>query len=169
MQISERLTLPMTPSEVAAMYADPAYAAIRGTTLGARETHAEATEEEGGSLTVRTTLAMPTPDRLPDLVAKVVGGEITADETQAWSAPDADGARTGTMELTIRGVSAGLSARLTLAPDGDSQAVVTIEGDVSAKIPLIGKKLEKTALPYISRVLRAEERSAQAYLERSAA
>jgi hypothetical protein len=169
MQISERLTLPMTPTDVAAMYADPQYADVRATTLGAREGHAEPSTSPDGSLTVRTTLEMPAPASLPDLISTMLRGDITAEETQTWSAPGPDGQRTGTMELTIRGVSAGLSAQLVLSPLEGERAQVGIDGDVFAKIPLIGKKLEKAAAPYISKVLRAEERAAAAYRDRNAA
>ena len=43
-----------------------------------------------------------------------------------------------------------------------------IDGDLVAKIPLLGPRLEKAAIPYVSTVLRAEERSAKTYRESQA-
>ena len=167
MKLRETLSLPLPARSAADMYADQEYTEIRRRTLGA--TRAESTVEGSpeGAFTVRTELSMPT-DRVPDMVRPFVGSSVTIHETQSWSAPEADGSRTGTMNLEVAGTPAGLTgtARL-LAGDGTS-STVELEGDLVAKVPLLGPRLEKAALPYVSTVLRAEERAAATYRESNA-
>lgn len=69
------------------------------------------------------------------------------------------------MHLDVVGTPAGLTATLRLTPTGESTSTVEIDGDLVAKVPLLGPRLEKAAIPYVSTVLRAEERSASTYLE----
>ena len=72
------------------------------------------------------------------------------------------------MTLEVAGTPAGLTATLRLSPSGEAASSVDIDGDLVAKIPLLGPRLEKAAIPYVSTVLRAEERSAKTYRESQA-
>lgn len=163
MKLRETLTLPLSAAAAATMYADPAYTAIRRSTLGAARAESSVDGDPAGAFTVRTELTMPT-DRVPDMVRPFVGSSVTIHETQNWSAPEADGGRQGTTTLEVAGTPAGLTGSLRLVPGGESASSVEIEGDLVAKIPLLGPRLEKAAVPYVSTVLRAEERSARDYL-----
>lgn len=167
MKLRETLTLPLSARSAAEMYADPEYTEIRRRTLGA--THAESTLEgsPAGTFTVRTELSMPT-DRVPDMVRPFVGSSVTIHEKQSWSAAQPDGSREGTMRLDVAGTPAGLTATLRLTSAGEQSSSVEIDGDLVAKIPLLGPRLEKAAIPYVSTVLRAEERSATTYREAAA-
>lgn len=162
MKLHETLTLPLTAREAASMYADPDYTEIRRRTLGATRAESSVEGSPEGAFTVRTELSMPT-DRVPDMVKPFVGSSVTIHEKQSWSAPAADGGREGTMTLEVAGTPAGLNAALRLAPSGEEASSVEIDGDLVAKIPLLGPRLEKAAIPYVSTVLRAEERSAKTY------
>lgn len=164
MKLRETLTLPLPASEAAAMYADEAYVEVRRRTLGADAASATVSGAAEGAFMVRSELSMPT-DRVPDLVRPFVGSSVTVREEQQWSAPQADGARTGTMRLEVAGTPAGMTATLTLTPQGTDACTVVIDGDLSAKVPLLGPRLEKAAVPYVSTVLRAEERAAASYRE----
>ncbi|ATG54440.1 hypothetical protein CFK41_06405 [Brachybacterium ginsengisoli] len=164
MKLRETLNLPLSAADAAAMYADTEYTAIRRTTLGASKAESSVQGDPAGAFTVRTELAMPT-DRVPDMVRPFVGSAVTIHETQAWSAPGADGARQGTMTLEVAGTPAGLTGTMRLVPGGESSSSLEIDGDLVAKIPLLGPRLEKAAVPYVSTVLRAEERSARSYAQ----
>lgn len=163
MKLRETLNLPLPPRAAAAMYADPEYTEVRRKTLGA--VRAESTLEgdpASGAFTVRTELTMPT-DQVPDMVRPFVGASVTIHEEQAWSATEPDGTRQGTMRLDVAGTPASLTASLRLAPSADLTSSVTIDGELVAKIPLLGPRLEKAAVPYVSKVLYAEERAATTY------
>ena len=164
MKLRETLTLPLSAAGAAAMYADPEYTAIRRSTLGATRAESTVEGDPAGAFTVRTELSMPT-DRVPDMVRPFVGSAVTIHEKQSWSAPEADGARQGTMTLEVAGTPAGLTGSLRLTPGGQTGSSVEIDGDLVAKVPLLGPRLEKAAVPYVSTVLRAEERSAREYVE----
>lgn len=164
MKLRETLNLPLPARAAAEMYADPEYTEIRRRTLGATSAESALEGDTSGAFTVRTELSMPT-DRVPDMVRPFVGSSVTIHEEQAWSATEPDGGRRGTMKLTVAGTPAGLDASLRLTPTGASTSSVDIDGELTAKIPLIGPRLEKAALPYVSTVLRAEERSATSYRE----
>ena len=66
------------------------------------------------------------------------------------------------------GVKVG-QGTLRLAALDQARSDVEIDGDLVAKVPLLGSKIEKAAVPYVSTVLRAEERSAAAYRDRPGA
>lgn len=164
MKLRETLSLPLAPREAATMYADPEYTEIRRRTLGASAASSTVSGQAEGAFTVSTELSMPT-DRVPDMVRPFVGSAVTVREVQEWSAPEADGGRRGTMRLEVAGTPAGMTATLTLAPAGAEGSRVEIDGDLVAKVPLLGPRLEKAAVPYISKVLRAEEKAAATYKE----
>lgn len=164
MKLRETLTLPLSATGATAMYTDPAYTAIRRSTLGATRAESTVEGDPSGAFTVRTELSMPT-DRVPDMVRPFVGSSVTIHEKQSWSAPDADGGRQGTMTLEVAGTPAGLTGSLRLLPGGEMSSSVEIDGDLVAKVPLLGPRLEKAAVPYVSTVLRAEERSAREYVK----
>lgn len=164
MKLRETLTLPLSAAGAVAMYADPEYTAIRRATLGATAAESSVEGDPAGAFTVRSQLSMPT-DRVPDMVRPFVGSSVTIHETQRWSAPEADGGRQGTMTLEVVGTPAGLTGSLRLRTGGETSCSVEIDGDLVAKVPLLGARLEKAAMPYVSTVLRAEERSARTYAE----
>ena len=160
MKLSETLTIPASTAAAAAMYADPSYAEVRRATLGASSASSTVEGETSGPFVVRTELAMTT-ERVPDVARRFVGGTVTVREEQSWSAPAADGSRTGTMNLVVAGTPATFTADLSLSPQGEDASRVQIDGDLTVKVPLLGGKLEKTAVPYVSKVLRAEARAAR--------
>lgn len=162
MKLRETLNLPLPVRAVATMYADEDYTAIRRETLGANSADSTVDGDPNGAFTVRTELTMPT-DRVPDIVRPFVGSSVTIREEQAWSAPAPDGSRTGTMSLDVAGTPAGLTASVRLVPSGSLTSTVEIDGELVAKIPLLGSRIEKAAVPYVSTVLRREEKSAATY------
>lgn len=163
MRLHETLDLPLEPAAVAAMYADPRYAEIRARGLRASRTESSHTGDPAGAFTVTTVLEMPT-NGVPDVARPFVGSSISVREEQTWQAPGSDGTRTGRTVMTVAGAPASMTADLRLEPDG-SGTRITIDGELVAKVPLIGGRIEKAAVPYISKVLRAEERAAHEYAE----
>lgn len=161
MRLSENLNLPMPPEAAAAMYTDPAYTRIRGRTLHAESATSEVEGDPAGAFTVTTHLELAT-EGIPDIARSLVGRSVKILEVQSWQAPAEAGARQGTIELTVQGAPASMRGHLELRPAGENSAV-SIDGEFTAKVPLLGGRLEKAALPYVTKVLRAEERSAEDY------
>lgn len=167
MHLRETLDLPLTPAAAAAMYADPRYADIRVEALRATSAETDVTGDVDGAFTVTTVLAMST-DGVPDVARPFVGSSVSVREEQSWHAPEADGSRDGRTVLTVVGTPASMTADLRIVPVGTDRSEVTIDGDLVAKVPLLGGRIEKAAVPYVSKVLRAEERAAATYCERFA-
>ena len=168
MKLRETLHLPLPARAAAAMYADAQYTAIRRDTLGATDASSHVDGDPSGAFTVTSELSLPT-DRVPDIVRPFVGSSVTVREVQTWSAPGEDGSRTGTMRLDVVGTPAGLTATLRLRTADQERSEVEIDGDLVAEVPLLGPRIEKAAVPYVSTVLRAEERSAATYRDRQGA
>lgn len=167
MDLVEELALPLPPHAVMHMYADPRYAQIRGDALGAQDVRSEHEDDPEGRLVVTTTLTMPT-DRVPDVARPFVGSSITVRETQRWQAPGSDGSRIGTMLLEVVGTPARVTGDMRLGPAGPDASRIDINGQLVANVPLVGRRLERAAMPYVSTVMRMEETAAQRYLDQSA-
>lgn len=163
MKFQETTSLPLTPAETGRMLADPEYTQIRGRTLGATSASSNVDGNPEGEMTVVTELSLPT-DRIPDIAKRFVGASVTVKETQIWATPSTSGERTGNIRIEVPGMPVIVEGTSRLTPEGDHSRM-EVSGDLTAKIPLVGGKLEKAAAPYISRVLKAEERSARAYAQ----
>lgn len=167
MRVHETLDLPLSAADAAAMYADPSYAEIRKNALGASSVTSTVDGDPSGAFTVRTELSLPT-DRVPEVARRFVGSSLTVREEQSWDAPAADGARSGRNRLDVVGMPAGMVASIRLTPAGEAASTLEIDGDLTAKVPLIGGRLEKAAAPYISQVLRVEQKAAATYRDQQA-
>lgn len=167
MHLHETLTLPMAPEQAARMYADPQYAPLRAQSLDAQAAPSVVEGDPSGAFTVTTELQMPT-DRVPDIARRFVGKSVTIRETQQWQAPEADGSRRGTIRFDVAGTPATMTGDTQLTGDGGAGSTLTVDGELTVKIPLVGGKIEQAAMPYVSKVLRREETSAQTYANRGA-
>ncbi|GAA1893403.1 DUF2505 domain-containing protein [Lapillicoccus jejuensis] len=148
MRISRSFEYPADPHAVAAMVADPAFQARKCEATHA-ESHTESVTPLGDSTQIRTRRVMPTDD-FPDFVRSMVGPKIAVSETYVWSAPAADGSRDGTVEVEVGDgkVPVAMTGTMTLRPGGPG-SVVRIEGELKAKVPLIGGRIEKAAEPAV--------------------
>ena len=63
-----------------------------------------------------------------------------------WEAPQGDGARVGTITVTIDGAPIKFTGSLHLEPTATG-ARATIAGDLKAGIPFLGGKIEQAAAP----------------------
>ncbi len=165
MKVAETLSLPLSPDAVCAMYADPRYAEVRAEALGATSARSNVSGEPAGAFTVTTTLVMPTKG-IPDVARPFVGSSVTITEEQSWQAPGADGSRAGSTRLVVEGTPASMTGTMRLEAVGADGARITVDGDMVAKVPLIGGRLERAAAPYVGKILRREEKAAAAYAKR---
>ena len=101
-----------------------------------------------GDKTLITSLRVMSTAGLPEIAKTFVGSQLKLTEVQTWGPAAADGSRTGTLVLTIEGAPIRVDGNLTLSPTatGCRQSVV---GEVKAKIPLVGGKVEQSAAPVL--------------------
>lgn len=150
-------------TEVAAMLADPAYVNRK---VAASKPVSSAVDVQGDAaagFTVTTQRALATDD-LPPAVQSLIGRTIEIRLIENWGAADAGGSRRGTIDLDVLGKPASAHGTVTLASAGAAATVLTYEGSVEARIPLVGRKIEEQAVQQVQNVLDLEQAVGSAWL-----
>ena len=94
------------------------------------------------------------------IVSVFSGGKIESLNSKSWGAPTATGARTGQMDVLLKG--APVSVRATTAMRGTgTDTVVRFEVSLNVKVPIVGGRLEAKALSMVDQVVADEERRAE--------
>lgn len=160
MQISQTMKFDADPTTVYDMLTDTDW-------LGAVAKRAEAQDHTATSQNDQTVLKLriPTPDRVPTQVQRFIGDSMGLQVTQKWNPANEAGERTGTFLVTVDGFSAASASgniALRKTPIG-SEVVYT--GDFNINIPIVGKKLESQAAPYVTRVFNYQEAAGKEWLK----
>lgn len=104
-------------------------------------------DESGGGVTI--TIVRTQPAEMPDFVKKLTGDTVKVKQTEKWSAPAADGSRRADVKVSIIGQPAEMLGTAVLESTGGGTEF-TVNGDVTVKIPFIGKKIE----PEVAKAIR---------------
>lgn len=166
MRINERFTYSASPADVFAMMTDPAFQSQKLTDSGATGQEANVSvDEQSGKARIVTRRDLPSQD-LPDFAKRFVGGALSIREVYDFAPAEQDGSRDGTLEVTVDGAPIGMRGTVRVAPDGSSASstVVTIEGDLKVRVPLVGNKVEQAAAPWVTKGMQTEARTGQAWL-----
>lgn len=153
MKISTSTTFAATPEQVYAVIADPAYQdekAANGTLPGSSST----VTPDGEGVRIDTVRVLSS-DGLPGFARSVVGDQLTVEESQVWHAAGADGGRFADVEVRVGGAPIVMTGRLALTPTGEGTEQ-TVDGDLKARIPFLGAKVEEAAAPAITDAIEAE-------------
>jgi len=161
MRISATIDYAATPDEVFAMFADEDFQNRKCIATGARR-HSVSIIAKGGRTVIVSHRDMPTAD-FPDFVRSMVGDTLAVTETQDWGPADPDGSRQGKLTVDLSGGPIDLAGNLAMAPGGKG-TIETVEGDLKARIPLIGGKIEKAAAPAINSAIRVERETGELWL-----
>ena len=161
MKISATVDYAATPHEVFAMLADEDFQARKCAATGALS-HSVSISAQGDRTVIVSSRDLPTED-FPDFVRSIVGATLAVTETQDWGPAGPDGGRQGTLTVDIAGAPIDLAGTLSLAPGGQG-SVEFVEGDLKARIPLIGGKIERAAAPAIESAIKVEQETGQAWL-----
>jgi hypothetical protein len=119
---------------------EPQFLVDRCLALG--ELSAECEVEEDEETTVVKLVREVSRD-LPRVLAKLFDAVQVTDMVETWQ-PDGEGWR-GTWELDVRGQPVTVAARFQLEPTSTGSRY-TVSHSVKAKIPLVGKQVEKYIL-----------------------
>ncbi len=132
---------------------------------GAKSWQVTVTPAGDGGATVRVERTMS--PKLPDSIARFIGDSVTIRQEEHWSGPAADGSRTATVKLDIKGQPASMSGRAVLSPDGTgSKEVVT--GEVKVAVPIIGRRFEPDIANVIEAALRIEQQVGDEWVKANA-
>ncbi|WP_262850868.1 DUF2505 domain-containing protein [Mumia quercus] len=120
----------------------------------------EVTVEEDGT-GVRIQIDRTMPAEMPDFVKKLTGDTVDVRQVELWGPSAADGSRTGTVKLTIKGQPASMDGTLAIIPTASGSQLV-VDGDLKVKIPLIGRKIEPEVAKAVVAAIRVESEAGRA-------
>lgn len=159
MDFTGTLVYERPPADVFAMFVDPDYVRARAEAAGGTDVESEV-RPAGDTIELHSARSVP-PD-VPAYAQSMVGDSIRITETMIWG-PEADGRREGTFEVTFGSVPVVARGRLRLAPDG-AGAEVTLDGQIKASVPLVGRKVEQLVHDQILAALVIEQELGSSWL-----
>jgi hypothetical protein len=161
MRITTSFDYAATPQDVFAMLADPAFQAAKVEATHPLS-HTESVTPKGEQTEIVTSRVIPT-DGFPDFAKSMIGPKLRVTETIIWSRASADGSRTGTINIAIGDAPVAMKGTVRLGPGG-SGTRIDVDGDLRAKIPLLGGKVEKAAEGPILGAIDKEQEVGSAWL-----
>ena len=163
MQVHEETQYDATPQELFAVLRDPEFARARATASSSLE-HSEDVQEVDGTMRVVSRRTISTGS-VPEAARGLVGSSVVVEQVEQWSAPASDGGRNGTAVLTVRGVPVTFEGTMTLRPSAGGCTHV-LDGQLRAKVPLVGGSIEKALAPVVTSIIRSEADLARTWLAR---
>ncbi len=163
MRITTSFEYAASPEDVFAMMEDPAFQAAKCEAMHPLS-HKESVTPKGDQTEIITIRVLPT-DGFPDFAKSMIGPKIRVTETIVWSRASMDGSRTGTIEIGMGDAPVALNGTIRLSAAGAGSRV-DIDGELKARIPLIGGRIEKAAEPPIRSAVAKEHQIGQAWLAR---
>ncbi|GMA85990.1 hypothetical protein GCM10025868_12400 [Angustibacter aerolatus] len=147
-----------------AMLTDQAFHEEVCKATGATSWTAEVVPTADGGATITTRRTLPT-DEFPDFVKSFVGSTIDVVRTDVWQAARADGNRSGTTVVEIKGAPVRLDGTMQPTTEGGT-TVHDVDGRLKASIPLLGGKVEKAVEPPIRSAISREQQVGGRWLTR---
>ncbi|GAA0313635.1 DUF2505 family protein [Kineococcus aurantiacus] len=160
---SERSSFPIAPDAVLAVLLDPAFLRARADSPEVVD-HSESVTREGEVHVVTTSRTVRT-DVLPAAAAKFLGATAVVDQVERWEPAAADGSHRARLTLTVRSAPVELTATSVLTAAGTG-SVLTMDGTLTVRVPVLGGQVEKAALPGLLRLIRSEVQLAQEWTAR---
>lgn len=156
--------------EVRTEYAHPVervYAALTDETcvrerlasIGGRNSQLVSFSTDGGTTTAVMRQGIDA-EHLPGVVRRVASNGVTIERTETWR-PDG---RTGTVEAAVSGFTGSLQGTTALTETAGGSELV-LDGEVKVGIPLIGGKIEDVIVEQLGKLLRAEAKFTNRWLE----
>jgi hypothetical protein len=160
-RVTADIRYPASPSTVFEMLTDKTFQDRKLAQTGALTWEVQVQLADGGASIV-STRAMAT-DQVPDTFKAMVGQQITITQTETWSPAGADGSRSGTLEVEVGGALVRMKASLSLSGT-DGGTVELVDGELKARVPLVGGKIERAVEPAVRAAIEAEQRIGRAWL-----
>lgn len=161
MRVTAEMQYPAAPGEVFTMLTDQTFQDRKLSQTGALSWQVQVRVEAGGAV-ITSRRALPT-DQVPDAFRALVGNEINISQTESWGPAGPDGGRTGTLVVEVAGAPVRMDARLSLSASGVG-TVERVDGELKARVPLVGGRIERSAEPAVRAAIDAEQRIGQAWL-----
>lgn len=161
MKIEETWSYDAPADQVFEMLLDPAFQEAKCAATGALS-HSVSINDQVTPQVIETHREMAT-EGLPENIARLVGKTLKIIEIQRWSQPGGDGSRTADIDVSLSGLPVNFAGHIQLTPDGGSTQMHVL-GDLRARIPLVGKKVEIASAPAFSGGVQIEAQTGRTYL-----
>ncbi len=145
MRTTIETTYAAEPDRVVEIRLDPEFLAEVCRRNGAIDFEVDAKAGTDGSGTTRVRRTMPTDD-FPDVARRFVGSTIVFVEEVEWDSASVAGKRTGRVRILAEGFPVTIAGDIDLAGIA-AGTMERIAGEVTAKIPLVGGRIEKSIEP----------------------
>lgn len=99
----------------------------------------------------------------PKAMAALVGGSLTLTQRSALGEPNELGERTADVDVAVSGLPVVMSATGRLSATG-SGAELHYSGELNVRIPILGRRIETEALPFIEHALDSQAEVARQWL-----
>ena len=86
----------------------------------------------------------------PSLVAPLIGETLVITERRTWQSPTAAGEISGSLEMHVKGQPVSMNGSIRVSPT-DSGCIARINGEIRARLPLIGGMVENIVLEQLKR------------------
>lgn len=127
--------------------------------------HGVTVERVGDTATVTISRVMPAD--LPDFIKKFSGKTVEIVQTERWGPADAEGARTGRIEVQITNQPVSVTGSTALhAADAGDGVVLALDAQVTVKVPFLGNRIEPEIAEAVVSALQAEATEGTARLAR---
>lgn len=164
MRITETVNHAADPQRTYEMLTDHGYQVTRCERTGATDQTVTIDREPDGTTTVTTQRHIPS-DGVPDMAKVFVGPTLLLVETVRWGAPDADGEREAAMSLELPGIPVSFTGGVHLRRgEGPGRTEHTVDGDLEARIPLLGRRIESMVSEQIATMVQVERQVAEQWL-----
>ncbi|OYO19406.1 hypothetical protein CGZ93_13705 [Enemella dayhoffiae] len=151
MDITSAATYPAEPLAVFDLFTDRSFLEEVAREQGATEWDVQVV-----SNTTSSRRTLPAPPQ----AQKFTGQTLTIVEEVAWGPADGDGSRTGRLAVNVSGQPVTMTGTVRLTPR-DGKTLFDLQAVLTAKVPLLGKKIEQLAAPAVTAGYEVQERVAR--------
>jgi hypothetical protein len=137
MKFEDKYVYNKPAATVIKMFTDRKYFEDKYAQTGAKDVEVLEHEKSDKKFRIKCRFKMKNDAPLPDLLKKIMGEYNTITQEDVWDIT----ARTGKLNIEIKGAPLKVSADMTLRDEGGKGANI-VKWNISASIPFIGGKLE---------------------------
>lgn len=160
MQFNTSVTYPTDPTTVKRMLSDEQFHRLRAQVAQARVISIQIEADPQADIRVSSTFEV---DLKSLNVPASLSRWLPSDHLQFTVVETCDHSGTGRLEASVSRIPAFVQATTELRGE-DGHTVREIKGTLTVKVPLLGGKLEQTALAHLEQVIAADTQAAGHYL-----
>lgn len=155
-----RLDIPRDPHAAFLLLSDPDYVQEVATRTGGRDVKVSITAGDDGTVVIVSARTLPA--RVPSYAKALIGEQIRLTETRTLGPADAEGTRSGRLDVDFHGAPARVTGPLTLS-GADALSALDVDLQVKASVPFVGGKVEQFISEQIQASMRKEAEVAAGY------